>query len=79
MQDKSKISTGPNSRPRNESIAQTAPGQPDDTSSQVNVDETEVERVREKLTKKQPKDKRPEDMPGAAGFRSARADEDTYD
>jgi hypothetical protein len=45
----------------------------------VNVDETEVERVREKLTKKQPKDKRPEDMPGAAGFRSARADEDTYD
>jgi hypothetical protein len=79
MQDKSKISTGPNSRPRNESIAQTAPGQPDDTSSPVDVDDKEVERVREKLTKKQRNDDRPEDMPGAAGFRSARADEDTYD
>jgi hypothetical protein len=78
MQDKSKISTGPNSRPRNESIAQTAPGQPDDTSSQVDVEDSEIERVRAKLTKK-PKDDRPEDMPGAAGFRSARADEDTYD
>ncbi len=79
MQNKSKISTGPNSRPRNESIAQTAPGQPDDTSSPVNVDDAEVERIREKLTKGRPKDKRPADMPGAAGFRSARADEDTYD
>jgi hypothetical protein len=79
MQDKSKISTGPNSRPRNESIAQTAPGQPDDSGSQVDVEDKEVERVREKLTKERRKDDRPKDMPGAAGFRTARADEDTYD
>lgn len=30
MDDKAKISTGPNDRPRNESIAGTGPGIPDD-------------------------------------------------
>lgn len=30
MDDKPKISTGPNERPRNESIAGTGPGLPDD-------------------------------------------------
>ena len=30
MEDKEKISTGPNDRPRNESIAGTGPGLPDD-------------------------------------------------
>lgn len=74
MQNKARITTGPNSQPRSESIAQTAPRWPDDTSSAV--DEEQVEAMKKKLMKK---GKRPEDMPGAEGFLSARADEDTYD
>lgn len=76
MQDKPKITTGPNSRPRNESIAQTAPGHPDDTGKTVDVSDEEIDRTREKLVRDRQK---PEDMPGAEGFRTARADEDTYD
>jgi hypothetical protein len=49
--DKSKISTGLNDRPRNESISQTAPGLPDDTARPVEIDDAEVERVRAKLMK----------------------------
>lgn len=44
-----KITTGPNDRPRNETIAQTGAGVPDDTSRPVEVDEAEVARVRAKL------------------------------
>jgi len=44
-----KITTGPNDRPRNETIAQTGAGLPDDTSRPVEVDEAEVARVRAKL------------------------------
>ncbi|HEV7253280.1 MAG TPA: hypothetical protein VGN97_09275 [Mesorhizobium sp.] len=44
-----KITTGPNDRPRNETIAQTGAGIPDDTSRPVEVDEAEVARVRAKL------------------------------
>ena len=45
-----KISTGPNARPRETTIAQTGEGLPDDTSTPIAVDEREVERVRQKLT-----------------------------
>jgi hypothetical protein len=45
----SKISTGPNARPRDASISSTAPGLPDDTSRPVEVDEAEVERMERKL------------------------------
>jgi len=44
-----KISTGPNARPRDTTIAQTGEGLPDDTSSPIEVDEAEIERVRQKL------------------------------
>lgn len=49
MEPKSKTSTGPNARPRNESIGQTGPGVPDDSSRPVDVDDAVVERVRERL------------------------------
>lgn len=46
---KSKISTGANDRPVDESIAQTAPGLPDDSSRPPDVADSDVERVRRKL------------------------------
>jgi hypothetical protein len=54
MDDKEKISTGPNDRPRNETIAGTGPGIPDDargpgeTLPEAPSDE-EVERAKEAL------------------------------
>lgn len=47
--DQASISNGPNARPRNESIAQSAGGMPNDTSQPIEVDDAEVERIREKL------------------------------
>jgi hypothetical protein len=44
-----KTSTGPNARPKDESIAQTAPGIPNDSSRAVEIDEAEVEKVARKL------------------------------
>ena len=38
-------STGTNSRPRDETIAQTGPGIPDDTSSQVEISREEEKRI----------------------------------
>jgi len=49
MSDNEKISTGPNARPRNETIAQTGPGLPNDSSRPVPATEVEVERARELL------------------------------
>jgi len=46
----SKISTGPNARPRDATVSQTGEGLPDDSSRPVEVDDAEVERVRQKLT-----------------------------
>jgi hypothetical protein len=54
--DNSKITTGSNDRPVDSSIAQTAPGLPDDSSLPPDVSEEEVERVREKLVES-PRDK----------------------
>jgi hypothetical protein len=44
-----KITTGPNERARNDTIGQSGEGLPDDTSQPIDVDEAEVERIREKL------------------------------
>ena len=49
MPQRSKITTGPNDRPLDESISQTAPGLPDDSSRSPEVDDEEVDRVRRKL------------------------------
>jgi hypothetical protein len=46
----SKITTGLNDRPKNETIAQTGSGIPDDASRPVDISDEEVERVRRKLT-----------------------------
>jgi hypothetical protein len=71
--------TGPNARPRNENIGQTAGGLPNDSSSpDFGIDDAEVERVRRKLTGGG-RDPRDADQPGAAGPSQARADQDTYD
>ncbi len=45
----SKITTGNNDRPKNQTIAQTGGGIPDDSRAPVDVDDAEVERVRQKL------------------------------
>ncbi|MBE7184052.1 MAG: hypothetical protein INR68_06560 [Methylobacterium mesophilicum] len=54
MEEKSKITTGLNDRPRNETIGQTGAGLPDDSGQPVEVDEKQMERMREKLLKDQP-------------------------
>ncbi|MDB5621874.1 MAG: hypothetical protein JWR39_437 [Devosia sp.] len=45
----SKVTTGANDRPKDETIAQTGPGLPDDGTLPVEVSEEEVERARQKL------------------------------
>ena len=45
----SKVTTGANDRPKDETIAQTGPGLPDDSTRPVEVSEEEVERARAKL------------------------------
>jgi hypothetical protein len=42
-------STGTNSRPRDETIAQTGPGIPDDTSSQVEISPEEEKRIEKSI------------------------------
>ena len=49
-----KITTGANDRPRNETIAQTGAGVPDDTGRPIEVDEAEIARVRAKLMGESP-------------------------
>ncbi len=44
-----KISNGPNARPRNETIAQTGPGLPNDTSRPVEIDEDEARRIADRI------------------------------
>ncbi|WP_062227587.1 hypothetical protein [Aureimonas frigidaquae] len=44
-----KFTDGSNDRPKNAPIGQTGEGLPDDSSTPVQVDESEVERVRRKL------------------------------
>ena len=44
-----KITDGANDRPKNETIAQSGAGAPDDVGAPVEVSDEEVERVRQKL------------------------------
>ncbi len=46
---KTKISNGPNARPRDETIAQTGPGLPNDSSAPVEIDEEEARRIEDKI------------------------------
>ena len=43
------ISTGPNARPRNETISSTGPGLPDDTSEPIDIDPEEEKRIAAKI------------------------------
>lgn len=54
MPGKPKLTTGANDRPKQETIAQTAPGLPDDSSTPVQVNEETVEKVRAKLKRDKP-------------------------
>jgi len=40
-----KLTTGPNSRPKNASLAQTGEGLPDDTGQPVEIDDEEARRI----------------------------------
>ncbi|GAN49911.1 hypothetical protein ME121_3947 [Methylobacterium sp. ME121] len=43
------LSDGPSARPRDETIAQTGPGLPNDTGRPVEVDEAEAARIERKI------------------------------
>lgn len=60
MADKAKIMGGTNDRPKNDTIAQTGRGLPDDSSRPVEVDDATVRRARESL-QKNPGEKAKED------------------
>lgn len=82
MEKKAKISTGPNARPRNESIAQTAEGIPDDAERRNKPTVRDGRPATDKgkaSGKSQNGEYKGRELPGAAGFRSAGAEEDTYD
>ncbi|TXR47847.1 hypothetical protein [Phyllobacterium endophyticum] len=49
MNSSRKITTGNNDRPRDETIAQSGPGVPDDSGTPVEVDEVQVERAKASL------------------------------
>ena len=44
-------STGPNARPRDDTIAQTGEGIPDDSGRPVQVDEEEAKRIEQSIRK----------------------------
>jgi hypothetical protein len=91
---KDKITTGTNDRPKNETIGQSGAGLPDDSGSIIEVNDDQVNAVREKLGVAVPSDdassagqktndpspaKNSADAPGAEEIASAGAEEDTYD
>ncbi len=47
--DRKPDSTGPNARPRDETIAQTGPGIPDDTSAQVEISPEEEKNIEKSI------------------------------
>jgi hypothetical protein len=51
MNKDEKITDGLNDRPRNDTIGQSGPGIPDDSSEPVSVDDAAVERARQSLEK----------------------------
>ncbi len=50
MDDDKKITDGLNDRPRNDTIAQTGGGIPDDSGKLLSADDAEVERARQNLS-----------------------------
>ncbi|HEX2146697.1 MAG TPA: hypothetical protein VHG11_03490 [Pseudorhizobium sp.] len=50
MDNDKKITNGANDRPRNETIAQSGAGIPDDSSRPLEADDAEVDRVRDNLS-----------------------------
>lgn len=63
MAQKSKITTGTNDRPRNETIGQSGEGLPDDSSTSLEVDEAAVDRLRKQLQGKPAGQANPEEVP----------------
>lgn len=51
MNKDEKITEGLNDRPRNDTIGQTGPGIPDDSSEPIEVSDAAVERARDSLEK----------------------------
>jgi hypothetical protein len=51
MNKDEKITEGLNDRPRNDTIGQTGPGIPDDSSERIEVSDGAVERARDSLEK----------------------------
>ncbi|MBX5229349.1 hypothetical protein HJC06_23515 [Rhizobium sp. NLR9b] len=49
MDKRAKISTGTNDRPRNETIAESGPGIPDDSGRMVEVPDAEARRMKASL------------------------------
>ncbi|MBB4191864.1 hypothetical protein GGE45_001407 [Rhizobium aethiopicum] len=49
MDKRAKISTGTNDRPRNETIAESGPGIPDDSGRMVEVPDVEARRMKASL------------------------------
>jgi hypothetical protein len=49
MDRRAKITTGTNDRPRNETVAESAPGIPDDSGHPVELTDAEIERVKDSL------------------------------
>jgi hypothetical protein len=63
MAQKSKITTGTNDRPRNETIGQSGEGFPDDSSTPLEVDEAAVDRLRKQLQGKPAEQANPDEVP----------------
>jgi hypothetical protein len=74
---KEKITNGANDRPKDETLAQSGEGLPDDSGPIIDVDSNEVAKVREKL--QGGADKGGRGMPGAEESVGSGAEEDTYD
>ena len=62
MDDDRKITNGANDRPRNETIAQSGAGIPDDSSRPLEVDDAEVDRVRDTLSGRSPRQELKEEV-----------------
>ncbi|HZY67067.1 MAG TPA: hypothetical protein VFE52_00680 [Devosia sp.] len=74
-----KISTGPNDRPKDETIAQTGAGLPDDSGHPVEVDEQEAARIEENIRRlgtEAPQPELPYDVSSASGTEPAPAKPD---
>ncbi|MCJ8517972.1 uncharacterized protein with von Willebrand factor type A (vWA) domain [Pseudorhizobium tarimense] len=62
MDNDKKITNGANDRPRNETIAQSGAGIPDDSSRPLEADDAEVDRVRDNLSGRSPRQQLKEEV-----------------